>query len=178
MKLPFWLSLPLRLLAGDVHRPGQPLPPSEEASPPRPLFLRAPAEKRPKPGRRLEVDEVAAAEGMVVRIRGETGVAAAGALEDSLLRLVARRPACVTFDLSGLVFISDLAVGVVAAYRRAAVRAGARVRLAPDLRPAVREALDRAELTGLFENVARLPHHGAADLISSSRENRRHHGPS
>jgi anti-anti-sigma factor len=88
---------------------------------------------------------------VVVRIRGEAGVAAASALEASLLRLVARRPPCVTFDLSELVFISSLAMGVLATYRRAAVRAGARVCLVPELRLAVREALDRAELMGLFE---------------------------
>jgi hypothetical protein len=57
----------------------------------------------------------------------------------------------VTFDLSELRFISSLAMGVLVAFRRGAVRSGARVCLAPDPHPAVREALDRAELLGLFE---------------------------
>jgi hypothetical protein len=61
----------------------------------------------------------------------------------------------VTFDLSELRFISTLAMGVLASYRRAAVRIGARVGLAPDLHPVVREALTRAESIGLFETVGR-----------------------
>jgi hypothetical protein len=59
----------------------------------------------------------------------------------------------VTFDLSELRFISNLALGVLAAYRQAAVRAGARVCLAPALHPEVRRALDRAELMGPSEAV-------------------------
>jgi anti-anti-sigma factor len=89
--------------------------------------------------------------GPVVRLRGAAGVPEAMTLQASVLRLAARRPACVTFDLSELVFISSLALGVLVAYRRGAVRAGARVCLAPDPHPAVREALDRAGLIGLFE---------------------------
>jgi hypothetical protein len=57
----------------------------------------------------------------------------------------------VTFDLSELTFISSLGMGVLVAYRHGAVRSGARVCLAPDPHPAVREALDRAGLLGLFE---------------------------
>jgi anti-anti-sigma factor len=90
---------------------------------------------------------------VLVRLRGKVGLSEAGALEASLLRLGALRPSCVTFDLEGLAFISSLAMGVLAAYRRAAVRAGARVFLAPELHPAVREALDRTGLTGLFETA-------------------------
>jgi anti-anti-sigma factor len=86
-----------------------------------------------------------------VRLRGEAGFSEAGALEASLLGLAARRPASVTFDLTGLVFISSLAMGVLLAYRRAALRCGTRVGLVPDLHPAVREALDRAGLMDLFE---------------------------
>jgi anti-anti-sigma factor len=90
---------------------------------------------------------------MVVRLRGEAGVPEAGALEAVVLRLVAARPACVTFDLSELRSISSLAMGVLVGYRRAAGRTGARVCLAPDLSPAVREALERAELLSLFETA-------------------------
>jgi anti-anti-sigma factor len=90
-------------------------------------------------------------EGAVVRLRGEAGVAEAGALEASLLRLVARRPARVTFDLSELLFLSSLAMGVLTAFRRGVVRAGGEVRLAPALQPRVCEALDRAGLMGVFE---------------------------
>jgi anti-anti-sigma factor len=103
----------------------------------------------------MEVEALDTAGGVVVRIRGEAGVAEAGALTVALLPLAARRPPCMTFDLGELQFISSLAMGVLVTYRRAAVRAGTRVCLAPDVRPAVREALDRAELTGLFETTQR-----------------------
>jgi anti-anti-sigma factor len=92
-------------------------------------------------------------EGPVVRLRGEAGVAEASALAASLLPLVAPRPARVTFDLSQLVFISSLAMGVLVTYRRAAARAGSRVCLAPGLHPAVRESLERARLMELFEVI-------------------------
>jgi hypothetical protein len=59
----------------------------------------------------------------------------------------------VIFELSQLEFISSLAMGVLVAYRRAVVRAGGRVCLAADLQPGVREALDRAQLRSLFEDV-------------------------
>jgi anti-anti-sigma regulatory factor len=72
-------------------------------------------------------------------------------LEDRLLRLSDRRPARVTFDLSELQSVSSLAVGVLGAYRNAAVRTGARVFITPDLHPAVRKAFDRVELGALFE---------------------------
>src|SRR5262249_54859444 len=75
----------------------------------------------------------------------------AAALEAHLLRLVARRPECVTFDLSELLLFSSLAVGVLEGYRHAAVRAGTRVCLAPRLHPAVRGTLDRVGLSALFE---------------------------
>jgi anti-anti-sigma factor len=103
----------------------------------------------------LSIEVLDTKEGTVVRLRGEAGIAEAGALEASLSRLSAQRPACVIFDLSELACISSLALGVLKAYRHATVRAGARVCLAPDLHPAVRAALERAELTSLFEVVDR-----------------------
>jgi anti-anti-sigma factor len=91
---------------------------------------------------------------VVVRVSGKAGFEEAGALEGGLVRVAARRPLLVTFDLSKLRFVSSLAMGLLVAYRRAFVRAGVRVRLAPDLQPAVREALQRAGLTDLFEVLA------------------------
>jgi anti-anti-sigma regulatory factor len=108
---------------------------------------------------------------VVVRLRGEAGVAEVGLLEDSLWRLPAGRPARVTFDLSELRSISSLALRVLAAHRRAAVRAGARVCLAPDLHPEVRAALDKVELTGLFEGVGSTePGGGPAPVAEGARE--------
>jgi anti-anti-sigma factor len=102
---------------------------------------------------RLDIEISESGQAVVVRLRGEAGVAEAGVLETSLLRLVARRPPCAIFDLSELHFLSSLAVGVLATYRRTALRVGVRVCRAPALHPAVREVLDRAELTDLFEPV-------------------------
>jgi anti-anti-sigma factor len=99
----------------------------------------------------LQVEDHDAPEGMVVRLRGEAGVVEADALEAALLRLAARRPAKVTFDLSGLEFISRLAMGVLVAYRRGVVRTNGRVWLAPEVRLMMREALSRAELLSLSE---------------------------
>jgi anti-anti-sigma factor len=102
-------------------------------------------------------------------------VAEAGELEAALLPLAARRPGRVTFDLGGLEFISSLAMGVLVSYRRAAARAGTEVCLAPDLHPAVREALDRAELLSLFD-AGRLPGPGGRDRYPKADDVERTHG--
>jgi anti-anti-sigma factor len=115
-----------------------------------PPFL---AQKRPKPRFRLEAEVVDTEAGVEVRLRGHADVLEADALEAVLLRLAARRPACVIFDLSKLESISSLVMGILVAYRRGAVRAGARVYLAANLHPGVREALDSAQLMSLFEAV-------------------------
>jgi anti-anti-sigma factor len=101
----------------------------------------------------LEVEVLDTAAGVEVRLRGQAGVLEADALEAVLLRLAARRPACVILELSKLDSISSLAMGLLVAYRRGAVRAGGRVCLAADLQPGVRDALDRAGLMSLFEDV-------------------------
>jgi anti-anti-sigma factor len=90
-------------------------------------------------------------EGMVVRVKGAATFAAAGALADCLPPLTARRPPLVTLDLSELHFLSTLTVGVLLAYRRAVIRAGGRVRLAPAPRPQVHDALVATGLIELFE---------------------------
>jgi anti-anti-sigma factor len=101
----------------------------------------------------LEIEVLDTAAGVEVRLRGQAGVLEADALETVLLRLAARRPACVIFELSKLESISSLAMGLLVAYRRGAVRVGGRVCLAGDLQPGVREALDRAQLLSLFDEV-------------------------
>jgi anti-anti-sigma factor len=152
MLFAFWLRIPalLRLfgLAQSAGHQLSPRPPARTPNhvPPRPL-----PERRPEPALRLEIEVLDGWKGPVVRLRGEAGVPEARALEASVVRLVARRSGCVTFDLSKLTFISSLAMGVLVAYHRGAVRSGARVCLALDLHPAVREALERTGLLGLFE---------------------------
>jgi anti-anti-sigma factor len=91
------------------------------------------------------------AEGLVVRVKGIAGVKEAGALESGLMRSLARRPSAVTLDLSNLRSISCLAMGVLMSYRRGLRRADSRVYLADRLQPAVREALEQADLLNVFE---------------------------
>jgi anti-anti-sigma factor len=154
MYLTSWLPFSL-FRPGRVTRPAeQQFPP---ASTPKAVSPGDRTANQPRPASRLEIEVQTAPQGRVVRLRGEAGVAEAGILEASLLPLVAARPACVTFDLSQLVFISSLAMGALVTYRRAAVRAGSRVCLLGELAPAVREALERAELLGLFEVAGAAP---------------------
>jgi anti-anti-sigma factor len=151
MRFAFWLLFPILHLAGVAQSVRQMLQPRGDPGPAGPVPPRGPARRRPEPALRLEIEVSEAEEGVVVRLRGEAGVVEAGALEAQLLPLLARRPARVTFDLSGLLFISSLALGTLVAYRRAAVRAGVWVCLAPELHPAVREAFDRVELRAFLE---------------------------
>jgi anti-anti-sigma regulatory factor len=151
MQIAFWLCSPLLRLAGVARRAAGPLQPRGYARTPGPRRTWALPEKRPQPAPRLEVEVLETGEGVVVRLQGVAGALEAGALDAPLARLAARGPARVTFDLSGLQFISSLVMGSLVAFRRAAVRAGGRVFLAPDLHPAVREALTRADLLSLFE---------------------------
>jgi anti-anti-sigma regulatory factor len=151
MQIAFWLCSPLLRLAGVARRAAGPLQPRGYAAAPRPRRTWALPEKRPAPAPRLEVAVLETGEGALVRLEGVAGVLEAGALEAPLARLAARDPARVIFDLSGLQFISSLVMGSLVAFRRAAVRAGSRVCLTPDLHPAVREALSRADLLSLFE---------------------------
>src|SRR5262249_33298162 len=67
---------------------------------------------RTEPALGLEVELLETREGVLARLRGEAGVAEAGALETTLLGLAARRPAGVTLDLSELRSLSSLATGV------------------------------------------------------------------
>ena len=155
MQLAFWSCVRLLRLAGFPFGDARLIAPREcartpAAVPPHPLLEKR-ADKQAEADRRLKIEAHDTPEGMVVRLRREAGVVEAGALEAALLRLAARRPAKVTFDLSELELISSLAMGVLSAYRRGVVRTGGRVCLAPELRPMVREALNRAELLSLFE---------------------------
>jgi anti-anti-sigma factor len=112
----------------------------------------SPAAVAPARGPRIEVEVVEVPGGVVVRARGEGGAWEAGALEAGLLRPAARRPPRVTLDLSGLRSLSAVAMGVLVTYCRGVVRAGGRPRLAAEMQPPVREALERAGLTELFRS--------------------------
>jgi anti-anti-sigma regulatory factor len=90
---------------------------------------------------------------MLVCIKGDATVDAAGSLLHGLLVPSTRRQVIVTIDLSELRSISSLAMGVLVAYRRSVIRRGGQVRLAEGMQAAVREALARAEILALFETA-------------------------
>jgi anti-anti-sigma regulatory factor len=152
MVLAFLSHLPLRII-GIIQRASLVFSARRPAVTPYPVSPPVPAEKRPRPAGRFEVEVLDTPAGVEVQIRGQAGVVVVGSLEAVLLRLAARRPACVIFELGKLESISTLAMGLLVTYRRAAVRAGSQVCLATDLQPVVREALDRAGLMSLFQPV-------------------------
>jgi anti-anti-sigma factor len=155
MLLTWWLPRTLHRLLGIADAAACTLPEQENGARRRPAHWQP--EKRPEPVLRMDVEARETKEGVVVLLRGEAGIAESRLLQTFLTRLTARRLPRVTFDLSGLLSLSSLAMGVLTGYRHAAVRLGARVCLTPDLTPAVREALERAELMDNFEVAASGP---------------------
>jgi anti-anti-sigma factor len=99
----------------------------------------------------LEVIVHHSANDLVVRVKGEATSHCAGALLDGLLTAAAHRPDLVTIDLTQLRFISSTAMGVLVTFRRAVIRWGGQLRIAPNIHPSVREALAQAELLELLE---------------------------
>jgi anti-anti-sigma regulatory factor len=87
------------------------------------------------------VEAAQAADGMVVRVKGEAREECAGALLDGLLS-AGHRSQAVALDLSELRSVSSAALNVLAAYGRSVARAGGQVRLAGALQPAVCEMFD------------------------------------
>jgi anti-anti-sigma factor len=141
----------VRRLARFPHRTEALLAPGTSVGPAQQVAKAAPAAGQVRNAPRIGVVAVEKDGEVVVRVSGEAVLATASALEAGLLRVAARRPPLVTLDLSQLGFISSLAMGVLVTYRRGVVRSGGRVRLAPDLQPTVREALERAGLIDLLE---------------------------
>jgi anti-anti-sigma factor len=99
---------------------------------------------------RIEVSVREAPGEVVVRLAGEASFGLAGELAGVLLCVSVRRPPLVTLDLSGLTFVSCLALGALVAFRRGVVGAGGRFRLAAALQEPVRASLERAGLLTLF----------------------------
>jgi anti-anti-sigma factor len=144
-----WFSRsPFALLPGTQGRrvEGQGAVPSSPL--PGPSY--APRRRRPESPSQLEVSASETACGVVIRLKGVAAVNESEALLADLLALTSCRASLVTLDLSDLRFISSLAMGVLVTYRRGVVRRGGCVVLAEDLQPAVREALERAEVMSLF----------------------------
>jgi anti-anti-sigma factor len=107
----------------------------------------------PRP-RQIEVGITEKAGEAVIHLKGEATFTQGRVLQSGLLALSACRPRRVTLDLSELTFLSSLALGVLVEFRRGVVRAGGCVRVAPNLHPQVREALEAAKLIELFDPAA------------------------
>jgi len=93
--------------------------------------------------------------GVLLRLEGETGVHAMDRMQLILIlmRLVARRVPLVVVDLSGLTFLSSLAMGALVGFRRDLGRWGGRVKLVA-IPPPIYESLEATRLHMLFEICA------------------------
>jgi anti-anti-sigma factor len=88
-----------------------------------------------------------------VRLEGEAGIHAADRMQLILMRLVARRMPLVVVDLSGLTFLSSLAMGALVRFCRDLGRWGGRLKLAA-IPPVIYESLQTSRLNLLFEVCA------------------------
>ena len=93
--------------------------------------------------------------GVLLRLEGAVGVHAVDRMPFivMLMRLVARRPPLVVVDLSGVTFLSSLAMGALVGFRRDLGRWGGRVKLAA-IPPMIYESLKTSRLDMLFEVCA------------------------
>ena len=91
--------------------------------------------------------------GVLVRLEGEAGIHAVDRMQLILMRLVARRMPLVVVDLSGLTFLSSLAIGALVGFSRELGRFGGRVKLAA-IPPLIYESLQTTRLPMLFEVCA------------------------
>ena len=103
----------------------------------------------------FECHVVETAWGVLLRLEGEAGVHAVDRMPFivMLMRLVARRPPLVVVDLSGLTFLSSLAIGALVGFCRELGRFGGRVKLAA-IPPLIYESLKTSRLDMLFEVCA------------------------
>jgi anti-anti-sigma factor len=93
--------------------------------------------------------------GVLLCLKGAAGVHAVDRMPFTLMlmRLVARRPPLVVVDLSGVTFLSSLAMGALVGLRRDLGRWGGRVKLAA-IPPMIYESLKTSRLDMLFEVCA------------------------
>ena len=87
-----------------------------------------------------------------VAIRGEASFDQAEVLSAQLLRVPLEGARLVVLDLAGLTFLSSLAMGALASYRRGVGRRGVEVRLA-NVQARVWLALESAGLGKWFERI-------------------------
>ena len=101
------------------------------------------------PQSRFDLDSSERNDAVIVRIQGELGITEVDRLRAYLLGFSAQHPALTVFDLSGLTFITSLAMGALVEYRRGVLRHGGQVRLA-GLNPSLQEAFVHSGLGALM----------------------------
>jgi len=120
----------------------------------------------------LEITVVESENRVVVRLKGDAGVSNADELDRRLIPLSAKRPALVVFDLSDLVFISSLGLGILMQFQRGINRHGGTVRFAGAQAP-VADMLKKCRLDSVFILCDTVT--AALDSQATSAENARRH---
>jgi anti-anti-sigma factor len=98
----------------------------------------------------FEVETNERDEGLLVRVRGDAGVASGSEMQIAFTKLIARRDKLIVLDLSDMSFIASLGMGVFVEYHKGINRHGGTIRVA-GVQPMVREAFQRCRLDELFE---------------------------
>ena len=107
-----------------------------------------PPQKPPSTG--LDVSITDLAQAVVVCFDGKADMMTVDRMQFALVRLIARRVPLAVLDLSKLIFLASLAMGVLVTFRRDLFRHGGRVCLA-GVRPEIHDSLQVAGLADLFE---------------------------
>lgn len=97
----------------------------------------------------LSVECVESERGLVVKVCGEADLPGSARLERELLRVMAHQAGVVVIDLTGLTFISSLAMGCLVAFHRGVAIKGGQVRFS-GLKDPVEVAFQRAQLDRIF----------------------------
>jgi anti-anti-sigma factor len=98
----------------------------------------------------IKLESQHAAQGLIVRLIGDAGVAVAEEMEAKLMELTADKPRLVVLDLAQLSFISSLGMGSLVNFHKAIHRQGGTVRLA-GAQPLVADAFRRSRLHNLLD---------------------------
>jgi anti-anti-sigma factor len=91
-----------------------------------------------------------APDGLIIKLDGELDVTACGEFELKVTALSLVNAKRVIFDLSGLTYISSMALGAIVAIRNDVLSGGGRVFLV-GMSPLVLDCFRRPRLTSLFE---------------------------
>ena len=98
----------------------------------------------------LEVESTRRGDALIVRVRGDAGMANVDVLDEALTKACAEKPLVAVLDMSQMSFISSIGMGSLVAFKRGIERCGGKMKVAA-LQPMVADAFKRARLTDVFE---------------------------